>query len=113
MDYRNKSILLESLTSFDVNKTIQRSLTKALARHGLGLYIYAGEDLPEDLKKEEKDPLITKSSLTVLQSLIKGLPEPKEFYDNILETYNIKDLSELTQMQDGEILLEIKKLKGE
>ena len=47
MDYRNKSIPLESITSFDVNKTIQRSLTKALARHGLGLYIYAGEDLPE------------------------------------------------------------------
>lgn len=47
MDYRNKSIPLENITSFDVNKTIQRSLTKALARHGLGLYIYAGEDLPE------------------------------------------------------------------
>jgi hypothetical protein len=30
-----------------VNKSIQRSLTKACARHGLGLYIYAGEDLPE------------------------------------------------------------------
>ncbi len=37
-----------SVTSFDVNKAIQRSLTKACARHGLGLYIYAGEDLPED-----------------------------------------------------------------
>ena len=47
MDYRNKSILLEDVTSFDVNKSIQRSLTKALARHGLGLYLYAGEDLPE------------------------------------------------------------------
>jgi hypothetical protein len=48
MDFRNKSIPLESVTSFDVNKTIQRSLTKAVARHGLGLYIYAGEDLPEE-----------------------------------------------------------------
>lgn len=47
MDYRNKSIPLKDVTSFDVNKAIQRSLTKALARHGLGLYIYAGEDLPE------------------------------------------------------------------
>lgn len=54
MDYRNKSILLNNVTSFDVNKTIQRSLTKALARHGLGLYIYAGEDLPEELKEENK-----------------------------------------------------------
>lgn len=48
MDYRNQSINAEKVTSFDVNKAIQRSLTKALARHGLGLYIYAGEDLPED-----------------------------------------------------------------
>ena len=48
MDYKNRSIPLEAVTSFDVNKAIQRSLTKAVARHGLGLYIYAGEDLPED-----------------------------------------------------------------
>ena len=47
MDYKNASIPLERVTSFDVNKAIQRSLTKAVARHGLGLYIYAGEDLPE------------------------------------------------------------------
>lgn len=48
MDTRNRSIPTENVTSFDVNKAIQRSLTKACARHGLGLYIYAGEDLPED-----------------------------------------------------------------
>lgn len=46
MDTRNRSIPLENITSFDVNKTIQRSITKACALHGLGLYIYAGEDLP-------------------------------------------------------------------
>ena len=48
MDFSNKSIPLEKITSVDVNKSIQRCLTKAIARHGLGLYIYAGEDLPED-----------------------------------------------------------------
>lgn len=48
MDFRNNSIPADKVTSFDVNKAIQRSLTKACARHGLGLYIYAGEDLPED-----------------------------------------------------------------
>ena len=46
MDYRNASIPKDKVTSMDVNKAIQRSLTKACARHGLGLYIYAGEDLP-------------------------------------------------------------------
>lgn len=48
MNHRNQSIRLEDVTSMDVNKAIQRSITKACARHGLGLYIYAGEDLPEE-----------------------------------------------------------------
>lgn len=47
MNFSNKSIPLEQVTSTDMNKAIQRSLTKACARHGLGLYIYAGEDIPE------------------------------------------------------------------
>jgi len=55
MDYKNNSIPLERVTSFDVNKAIQRSLTKASARHGLGLYIYAGEDLPEDSSKQSQN----------------------------------------------------------
>lgn len=55
MDFKNRSIPLEGVTSFDVNKAIQRSLTKALARHGLGLYIYAGEDLPEEEKAAASD----------------------------------------------------------
>lgn len=55
MDFRNQSIPLEKITSFDVNKTIQRSLTKACARHGLGLYIYAGEDLPEEETKQSDE----------------------------------------------------------
>lgn len=54
MDNKNNSIKLEAVTSFDVNKAIQRSLTKAIGRHGLGLYIYAGEDLPEVDKAEEE-----------------------------------------------------------
>lgn len=47
MDYRNKAIPLDKVTSCDVNKAIQRAITKAIGRHGLGLYVYAGEDLPE------------------------------------------------------------------
>ena len=57
MDYRNAAIQLEKVTSTDVNKAIQRSLTKACARHGLGLYIYAGEDLPESEQGQEKPPV--------------------------------------------------------
>ena len=55
MDYKNASIPADKVTSFDVNKAIQRSLTKAAARHGLGLYVYAGEDLPEASKSKEQE----------------------------------------------------------
>ena len=54
LDFRNASITLDKLTSFNVNSSIQRSLTKAIARHGLGLYIYAGEDIPSADEKPVK-----------------------------------------------------------
>lgn len=63
MDFKNRSIPVEQVTSFDVNKAIQRSLTKAVARHGLGLYIYAGEDLPEEEKAAPKDEALPGKSV--------------------------------------------------
>lgn len=45
MDYRNKAI--PNPDAFAVNTAIMRCMTKALALHGLGLYIYSGDDLPE------------------------------------------------------------------
>ena len=59
MDSRNASIPLEKVTSMDVNKTIQRCITKAIGRHGLGLYIYQGEDLPEDTETRSEAALQT------------------------------------------------------
>lgn len=50
MDFKNKSIPADGIMSTDANKAIQRSITKACARHGVGLYIYEGEDLPEESK---------------------------------------------------------------
>lgn len=47
MNNRNQAIPLSNMTSTDVNKAIMRCLVKALAMHGLALYIYQGEDLPE------------------------------------------------------------------
>jgi hypothetical protein len=46
MDYRNKAI--QNPDAMSVNTAMQRCLAKAIALHGLGLYIYAGEDLPEE-----------------------------------------------------------------
>lgn len=78
MDYKNKSIGIEQVTSFDVNKAIQRSLTKAVARHGLGLYIYAGEDLPEaeaDQPKEQPKAEQPQKVKTPRERLIAKLHE--------------------------------------
>jgi hypothetical protein len=49
------SFTVQAATMFDVNKTIMRCLTKNLAMFGLGLYIYAGEDLPEEPDEDVKE----------------------------------------------------------
>lgn len=73
MDYRNQSISAEKITSTDMNKAIQRSLTKACARHGLGLYIYAGEDVPEAVY----DQIDEATSREQVVALFKDNPELK------------------------------------
>ncbi len=45
MGHNNQSLSIDKITSFAVNKTIQRSTVKAIAMHGLGLSLWAGEDL--------------------------------------------------------------------
>ena len=107
MDFKNQSIRLEKVTSFDVNKTIQRSLTKALARHGLGLYIYAGEDLPEDEKEEndnekpkkkESAKLQKKAEVMATESQLKMIHElgNEERIEGLKKHYKVNELSELT-----------------
>lgn len=88
MDYRNVSIPLEKITSMDMNKAIQRSLTKAAARHGLGLYIYAGEDIPlseaeaKELEKEQAaqgaQPAGTQRRINRTVSTPAPAPAPQE-----------------------------------
>ena len=56
MDHRNKAI--QNPDAFQVNTAIMRCMTKAISMHGLGLYIYAGEDLPEDGNKTEPFDLL-------------------------------------------------------
>lgn len=96
MNNSNKSIPLKDVTSFDVNKAIQRSITKAIARHGLGLYIYAGEDLPIDTPKEEPLP-ITAEQLNRFEELGVKL-------DGVLKKYGIKQITQLTMDEANEII---------
>ena len=127
MDFRNKSIPLEQLTSFDVNKSIQRSLTKAISRHGLGLYIYAGEDLPEDNDSTSttkatdfKANQVAKSvvgdqnqkarpnTVEQLNDLFKELiPENKEKVQKFLLKNGVLKFEELTEVVARTLLLNI------
>lgn len=66
-------------TSFDINRSIQRALVKAIALHGLGLYIFAGEDLPES---HEEEPLFGDPGARQIGQLIEDLlkvSEPEAF----------------------------------
>ena len=76
MDYRNKPIL--NPDAFAVNTAIMRCMTKALALHGLGIYIYAGDDLPQD---DEKAAPITQTKAP-MGELTKQEDAPK--YEKII-----------------------------
>lgn len=68
MKYGDKEV--KAATMMDINKTIQRATVKALGLHGLGLYIYAGEDLPENEQEEKpkKDSPMKKTSKPVAKA---------------------------------------------
>ena len=72
---RNQAILAGEVTSTQVNKAIQRALTKAIARHGVGLYVYAGEDLPEDSSDAAAidENSLEENKLATLQSEVANL----------------------------------------
>ena len=63
-----KEIAVQPATMFDINTAIMRCLTKNIAMFGLGLYIYAGEDLPED-ERIEYEETVKKIEASVIDSI--------------------------------------------
>ena len=100
--YGEKTV--EAATMFDINKTIMRCLVKNLAMFGLGMYIYAGEDLPE---VEEKK--IDKMTADALVNTLKAEGFSDEDIGKSLSKYRVKKAEELTEVQYAEILLKINK----
>ena len=70
LDNFNKPIMKP--TPFQINTSIQRALAKAISLHGLGLYIYAGEDLPEEGKEEAELNRLKKVYFTLLKKKYEG-----------------------------------------
>jgi len=96
---------VQTATMFDINKTIMRCLTKNLAMFGLGLYIYAGEDLPENVDNEEPKNSVKKELL--IQDIQKNNILEKFTPDEIkkyLEEVNKSKLSDLTLVEASNLL---------
>ena len=101
LDMRNQTILAPN--AFQINTSIQRCLVKAIALHGLGLYIYAGEDLPEEAlgnTATPKTPLagaldnFNPEEVEDLKEIAATIVDfaTKEFWDDAFVTYdNIED----------------------
>ena len=88
MNFKNKSIPKDVVTSMDVNSAIQRALTKSLARHGLGLYIYAGEDINSSVEVEK----INEKQLKLINTLMSN---KKVDRDTIKKHYGVTTLKDL------------------
>ena len=84
-NYDEKNV--EKATMFDINKTIMRCLVKNLAMFGLGLYIYAGEDLPVELEEPCTAEQIEKMRELAINE------------KNVLIRYKVNSLEELTYQQ--------------
>ena len=93
MDNRNKTILTPVTT--DINKAVMRCLTKNIAMFGLGLYIYAGEDLPTEI-----DEPITEEQIAKMTELNVNIA-------NTLRYYRVSSVDKLTKKQ-AEYVIEAK-----
>lgn len=105
LDAKNKPI--EMPNSFDINTSIQRCLVKAIALHGLGLYIYAGEDLPEAEKppvaQTEKPkasvsthPTASPASAAQLRFIERLIAETGSDLSKVLSYFGVESLAKLT-----------------
>ena len=97
-EYEDKSV--EAATMFDINKTIMRCLTKNIAMFGLGLYIYAGEDLPIEIA----DPCT--------EEQIKQMRELKVNETNVCRRFKVDTLEELSY-KNAEFIINTKKKDNE
>ena len=100
MGLKNDAIPANRVTMTDVNKALQRAFVKACARHGLGLYIYAGEDLPE---AEKNAPVVVsdatdfKSVQTDVINLVTKMQNDPEVVRYIKEMFPGTRLSQTTE----------------
>ena len=91
MNFKNKAVI--NPDAMEINKAHKRCFVKALALHGLGLYIYAGEDLPQEPK--EKEPTrqeLDKEANQRIKALYERLKEFDSTLDDEAITNKLKEI---------------------
>jgi Protein of unknown function (DUF1071) len=103
MDFYNRAI--SNPDAYQVNTAMQRCLAKAISLHGIGLYIYAGEDLPEE--ETEKSEVKVKPSSTKITPTAGAMDaftkEEQELLHVIAE--NLTHLTETDQLTEATHIL--------
>lgn len=115
---------VSAATMFDINTAIMRCLTKNISMFGLGLYIYAGEDLPEESEEKKKEAeeqkkaeaeakkietqIIPSAKVSVLRGMCEKDKVPVE---KITELYKVKSIEELTELKFRNIVDNWSKIK--
>ena len=104
LDNRNQPI--DNPNAFQVNTSVQRCLAKAIALHGLGLYLFAGEDLPEadELTKKQIDTIIKLAEKLDGKEQQKGIGDAvygKQINSNNYEM-SINKINKMIKEQDNE-----------
>ena len=97
----------ECINMFEVNKTIMRCLTKNLAMFGLGINVYAGEDLPLEL---EIIKFMTQTQSTKIKKLFTDTRLTKEDFLKVYSKYNT-NFKEITEEQAITLIEELEKIK--
>ena len=118
LDGKNRPIF--EPTAFDINTSIQRCLVKAIALHGLGLYIYAGEDLPEGDKPAEapspkpQAPVSTlatgaHASAAQIRYIERLINETGSDLGKVLDYFGVTELKELTSQAASRAIKSLEK----
>lgn len=106
MDHRNKAV--PNPDAFIVNKAMMRCLVKGIACHGLGLYIYSGEDLPSE--QDITEQTITNEQTEYLQAYIDTIEVNASY---ITEKMKINSLSEIPAKKYDAVLKRLAQIKTE
>ena len=114
LDGKNRPIF--EPTAFDINTSIQRCLVKAIALHGLGLYVYAGEDLPEGESAKPTPPKApvapingSRASPAQLRFIERLIDETGSDLGKVLDYFGVAALTELSSHSASRCITSLEK----